>query len=344
MDILELDQTNESSWDEYLSHSTQAIPFHLAGWKEVMEEVFGQKTYYLLARDGDDIAGVLPLLHIKSILSGNFLTSLPGGLCAENETAALALFSRAKELVGSCKAQYLILRDCRTKWNLPETVTTEDHCTFVAKLSPESDQLWWALKGETRRLIRKALKNKVEVVTGAEFLNEFYPTYSEAMRDKGTPTLGFDFFQTIMMKFPKNFNLHLIRLEQQVLGGGLPVSFKDTVYCTWAGTLHHFYKYNLGYLLHWEALKFGCDNGFRWVDFGRSRNGSGSSKFKMQLGAEPRPLYQQYYLNGTNRAPAVGSALQEDTKYRIFVNVWRRLPLPITERLGPYLRKRMPFG
>ena len=35
----------------------------------------------LLAQEGDQTLGVLPLLHINSRLAGHFFTSMPGGLC-----------------------------------------------------------------------------------------------------------------------------------------------------------------------------------------------------------------------------------------------------------------------
>ena len=120
--------------------------------------------------------------------------------------------------------------------------------------------------------------------------------------------------------------------------------FKDTMYCTWGGMLRQFYDLRPNHLLYWETLKYGCENGFQWVDLGRSQWDSGTFAFKMNWGAEPRPFYQQYYLSGISRPPAVGSSREADAKYRLFVNVWRRLPLSMTEALGPQLRKRMPFG
>jgi hypothetical protein len=55
-------------------------------------------------------------------------------------------------------------------------------------------------------------------------------------------------------------------------------------------------------------------------------------------------LYQQYFLNGLSQPPAVGGTRADDVQYRSFVNVWQRLPISMTEFLGPHLRKRMPFG
>lgn len=344
MEVLELREQDKKKWDEYVWSSSQATVFQLAGWKDVMENTFGLKSHFLFAREGDQILGVLPLLYIKSRLSGHFLTSMPGGLCAQDDQASTALIEWAKALTTADRAKYLILRDGRHKWNLPELVTNEDHCTFVVKLSPEPERVWQRLKGKARQLTNKGRKAGVEVVTGPNFLDHFYPIYSQAMRDKGTPTLGLDFFRNMIAQFTENFTLQMVRLDQQVLGGGFIACFKDTVYCTWAGMLHQFYHLHPSYLLYWETLKYGCENGFKWVDLGRSRRDSGSSIFKMKWGAAPQPLYQQYYLNGIAQPPPVGSSVEENARYRFLINVWRRLPLSVAEVLGPQLRKRMPFG
>lgn len=344
MEILELEEQDRKKWDEYVYSAAQATVYHLASWKDVMEKAIGHETHYLFAREGDQILGALPLVHIRSRLSGHFLTSMPGGICAQGDQAAAALVERAKELVKTSKAKYLILRNGHHKWDVPELVTNEDHCTLVVKLSKDPEQVWRRTKKRARQLTNKAIKAEVEVVTGLGFLDDFYPAYSQAMRDTGTPTLGLRFFRNVAAQFPAHFNLMTVRHDRQILGGGFMAPFKDTVYCTWGGMLRPFYDLRPNHLLYWETLKYGCENGFQWVDLGRSRWDSGTFVFKMNWGAEPRPLYQQYYLNGISRPPAVGSSREADVKYRLFVNVWRRLPLQVTEALGPQLRKRMPFG
>ncbi len=269
---------------------------------------------------------------------------MPGGLCAENRTAAEALIARAKELVRTSKAKYLILRDGHHKWDVPELVTNEDHCTLVVKLSKDPEQIWRRVKKRARQLTNKAIKAEVEVVIGLDSLCDFYPVYLRAMRYQGTPTLGLPFFRNVATQFASHFNLLTVRHDRQILGGGFIVPLQDTVYCTWVGMLRQFYNLRPNHLLFWETLKYGCENGFQWVDLGRSRWDSGTFVFKMNWGAEPRPLYQQYYLNGISQPPAVGSSMEAHAKYRLFVKVWRRLPLSVTEALGPQLRRRMPFG
>jgi len=344
MEVLELQDQDKEEWDKYVYDSAQATMYHLAGWKDVMEDTFGLRSHYLFAKERDQILGVLPLLHIKSRLSGHFFTSMPGAVCAQDNETARALVERAKELVKASRADYLIMRDSYRKWNLPDLVTNEDHCTQAVELSDDPAQIWKRIDKGVRYQIRQAIKAKLEVVIGPEYLDDFYPAYSQAMRDLGTPTLGLAFFRNVMRQFPAHFTTIMVRHDRKAVAGWFAAFFKDTVYITWAGMLRQFYKLHSSHILYWETLKYGCENGFQWVDLGRSEWDSGTYTFKKHWLSEPRPLYQQCYLSGISQPPVVGGAREDDAKYRLFVRVWRRLPLSMTEFLGPWLRKRMPFG
>ena len=88
MIVSELTDQDRPAWDAYVTGSPHGLPFHLSGWKDVLFRTYRYETPYLLAREGDRIVGVMPLLVIRSFLVGNAVTTLPGGLCADNEDAA----------------------------------------------------------------------------------------------------------------------------------------------------------------------------------------------------------------------------------------------------------------
>jgi len=68
MEVLELQRQYEEAWDRFVYDSSQAVVYHLAGWRDVMNKTFGIESHYLFAREDGQIVGVLPLLHIKSRL------------------------------------------------------------------------------------------------------------------------------------------------------------------------------------------------------------------------------------------------------------------------------------
>ena len=90
-----LNSFDSRRWDDFVKCCDSATFFHRSGWKEVIENAFGHRTYYLYAEHDGVIEGVLPLGHVKSLLFGNALMSTPfcvyGGIAANTERARQAL-------------------------------------------------------------------------------------------------------------------------------------------------------------------------------------------------------------------------------------------------------------
>jgi hypothetical protein len=145
-------------------------------------------------------------------------------------------------------------------------------------------------------------------------------------------------------QLPTRADLFMVQNNHRILGGGFVAYLRGTIFNTWGGMLRQYYHLRPNYLLYWDTLRHGCQAGFQQVDLGRCLRDSGHYRFKKQWTAEPRPLYQQFYLHRTSQPPAVGGNRAGDVWYRLFVSLWRVMPLAIVERLGPWLRTQIPFG
>jgi hypothetical protein len=70
--IVQIRQEERAAWDTYAASHKESTNYHQYGWREVVENSFGHRTYYLAARnDRNEICGVLPLVHMKSSLFGS---------------------------------------------------------------------------------------------------------------------------------------------------------------------------------------------------------------------------------------------------------------------------------
>ena len=72
--------------------------------------------------------------------------------------------------------------------------------------------------------------------------------------------------------------------------------------------------------------------GSRLFDFGRSKRGTGAFDFKRFWGFEPEPLYYEYFLVTAREPPNLSPT---NPKYERMIRAWRRLPVPITQWIGP---------
>lgn len=344
MKVVELCEGDESAWDEYVQHSQAASPYHLSSWKRVIERTYGYPTHYFMVKEGGRIEGVLPLFELKSRILGHSLTTPPGGLCAENEEAAVSLIERAKELTRKVDAKYLALRDSQKEWNAG-LVSDCKHCTMIRDLPAQADALWKSLDGKLRRHIRIALNSDLQVsIGGEEYLDDFYALLSTFLRDKGTPVFARAFLRNVAEELGDRLLISCLRWQGQLIGAYGTFLLGDTIFGAWGGSLRKYFDRRPNHMLYWHFMQYACKHGFRRIDLGRSRMGSGHYEFKKGWGAGPLPLYQQYYLNGISQPPALVRSTEGDAKYRLLVSLWKRLPLAVTKALGPQLRKRVPFG
>ena len=95
-------QSDRAGWASFVQACADATFFHRIEWRDIIENVFGHRTHYLLAERGGEIAGVLPLAQVKSLLFGHSLVSLPfavyGGAAVTDENARALLHAAAADL------------------------------------------------------------------------------------------------------------------------------------------------------------------------------------------------------------------------------------------------------
>ena len=67
------EERDRERWNTFVERSEGGTFFHLAEWKDVLEQGLRHPTHYLLAESSEEIVGVLPLGQIKSRIFGNSL-------------------------------------------------------------------------------------------------------------------------------------------------------------------------------------------------------------------------------------------------------------------------------
>ena len=83
---------------------------------------------------------------------------------------------------------------------------------------------------------------------------------------------------------------------------------------------------------YWELMRRACERGVKVFDYGRSKQGTGSFAFKKNWGFEPGRCITN---TGSIAATRSRRTIRRIPKYRAFIALWRRLPLPVANRLGP---------
>lgn len=322
-------------WEAFVSRHEEAHNYHQIGWRQVIEESFGHKTYYLIAKDRlGNLVGLLPLVFLKSWIFGKSLVSMPffnyGGMLTTSAGVDQALLTRACDLAAEIGAGSIELRCEGAKpWEMP----VKSRKVSMRLELTESDRLWGGFSSKLRSQIQRPMKEGMEVQWGGEDqLKAFYHVFSINMRDLGTPVYGIRFFETILKVFKDQARICTVYWKGQPVASGFFSSFKDRFEIPWASSLRKFNALSPNMLLYWSALKYAADHGYRVFDFGRSSVGGGAFKFKKQWGAEPVQLNWYYPLSVEGSLPEVNI---DNPKYRFAIDVWRRMPVWLTRVLGP---------
>jgi FemAB-related protein (PEP-CTERM system-associated) len=336
-------QSDQAAWDAFVQASPEATAYHQYRWKSVIEKSFGHRGYYLAALDEKGtMRGMLPLIQMKSALFGNFLVSVPfvnyGGLVCNCAAAEQALLSGAEQLRCDCQASFVELRHLSRA--LGGLSTRQRKVTMLLPLAAGVDDQWNSFNPKLRNQIRKAEKNGLQPSVGhLDLLDDFYRVFARNMRDLGTPVYSKDFFRNVLTSFPESTRIFAVALDRKTVAAGLAIWFRNTMEVPWASSISDYKPLCPNNMLYWEAIKFGIECGFSTFDFGRSTPGEGTYNFKKQWGAEAVPLHWQYLLKQGCAVPEINTG---NSKYRMAIKLWQRLPVLVTKVLGPRIVRSIP--
>jgi len=341
--IIKLYDEEGITWDKFVLSHISSANYHQYAWRRVIENSFGHKTYYLAASNQmDEISGILPLVHIKSVMFGSSLVSLPffnyGGLLCNSYSVQKSLLDRARCILKEVSADCAELRHIDT---CEKALATKQHkVTMILDLQDNEDAQWKAFDAKVRNQVRKAEKSGLIAQTGnIELLGGFYEVFCRNMRDLGTPVYSKDFFRNVLETFPASTRILSVMLGDKTVASGILTWFKDTLEVPWASSIRDFRGMCPNNLLYWEAIRFAISNGSKKFDFGRSTPEEGTFFFKKQWGAQPVQLHWQYLLGEGKQVPELNPGNQ---KYRLAIKVWQRLPLAVTNFLGPHIVRSIP--
>jgi serine/alanine adding enzyme len=329
-------------WDAYVETSTEAGNYHRWIWKRVIEETFGHAGYYLAAATDGAIQGVLPLVAIRSRLFGHFMVSVPffsqGGVLADTDEAKTSLLAEAEELGRELGVRHIELRqggECDLGWRAETSKVV-----MGLPLPSCVDELLGSLPGKLRNRIRHSEKQGFELRVGClEAVRDFYPIFAVNMRHLGTPVYPREWFENICRGAPDRVRVLTAWEGKRAMAAAFVIGFRDTLEVPWSASLPDSRKKYSAMWLEWKMLEWAVENGYRWMDLGRSTPGSSSYSFKRQWTKDERPLHWYYWL-------APGAALpelrKENPRYRWATKIWQRLPLAIANHLGPRIVRALP--
>jgi FemAB-related protein (PEP-CTERM system-associated) len=332
----------QAEWNAYVERNPAATVYHLSEWRELIRRTFGHEGYYFVARNaGQSIVGILPLVHMKSRLFGNFLVSMPyfnyGGAIADHPSIEQLLMNAASAQASRLQASHVEYRDDIPRNGMPVRM---EKVNMILTLPETETALLQGFDAKLRSQIRRAQRERPTIHYGGdEHLDDFYNVFSHNMRDLGTPVYSRNLFRNILQCFPECSRIVVARLAGRPVAGAFLIGHHEMLEIPWASALRRVNHLSINTLLYWKVLQFAIENGYRYFDFGRSSRDSGTYRFKQQWGAEPNQLYWHYWLASGVSMPSINP---HNPKYALMIRAWQRLPLALSRLLGPPIVRNIP--
>lgn len=331
---------SQSQWDEYVTNNHKGSIYNLFSWGAFLQDIYKLKPVFLAVYDNSNIIGVALLILMRNHRFKYIMVSLPffctGGILADNSQARKVLLRKIRELTNSYRCEYTQMRIDDIDNEFDYDFIDKRKSTFVLPLDVDHEKVFNGFGKQIRRRIRKGYNSGCEIDISKKYLDDFYSIYRSNMHFLGSPVHKKLFYSRIIEQFPENYTILVVKYEGKVIGAQVLSYFKDTVYLPLASSLRDYNKYSPNHLLYWESIKFGCENGYAFCDFGRSTIGSGPHVFKKQWNARETTLNYCYFYSKTHQHGNTNSNL------KLISEGWKRLPLSVTNTVGPHLAKWLP--
>lgn len=341
IDLADISDLQE--WQSFVDSQPQAHALHHAGWFHVLRESFAVKPRFLIARNEDAaIAGVMPGYLSRSAVSGSHFTTLDAGVLAADPAAAEQLAEHARRLIVAEKAAYFLLRGAHGDGcNGQES----RYVVSIVDTGGTADEILGRLKKKTRWYVRQGEKQGFSVRSDPDLacIDAFYQLYAAHVHRLGTPVMSKRMMQAMVRHLgPRRLRLLLVERGEQTVGGMLIVVGNRGFLDLYALVRHDLRDTAAGYLLYWRALELAAREGAGELNLGRSTVSSGTHLFKTKWGGRDEPLiYRYYFAPGVRRREGLGKFHSQET---LAQRMWKHLPLWAANRIGPLLRRQLPFG
>ena len=336
--IAHLDDASCARWDAFVEACPAANFFHLSGWTRTVEQVLGHRAYCLYAHDDDGaIHGVLPMSHVRSRLFGNALISVAfavyGGIAATTPRAVAALDAAARAIAEELAVDWLELRHVDARET--DAIVNSLYVTFRKPIAGDADANLKAIPRKQRAMVRKGIDAGLSARIDAD-VDTFFAMYSESVRNLGTPVLPKRWYAALMRTFGARCEVLSVMHEGQPVASVLSFYFRDQVLPFYGGGGVAARALKANDYMYYALMNHAAERGAKVFDYGRSKDGAGSYSFKKNWGFEPAPLHYEVHLVRATDPPALNP---NNPKFKLAIATWQRLPLPLTNILGPMVAK-----
>lgn len=335
--------SEQKEWNEALFRIPGHSFFHTSNWAEVLRKSYRYQPVYFTIGEQAAMKALLPVMEVNSFLTGKRGVSLPFTDYCEPAVSDAAqfheLFTAAVAFGAKRNWQYLEFRGGETFF--PNEEPSEWHYGHTLDLAEGPQKLFAGLRSSTRRDIKKAEKEKIDVAISSspDAVKAFCRLNALTRRDHGLPPQPRRFFRYVydqILSQGMGF-IVLASFRGTAIAANVYFTFGDQVIHKYGASDRDYQYFQATKLVMWDTIKWGCDHGYRSLCFGRTEpENEGLRQFKAGWGA--REHFIKYYRYSLQKSAFIKTPKLVKPLYQ---KIFSKLPIPVLNMLGSMLYRHM---
>lgn len=330
------------NWDEWVLRQPQASIFHTSAWLRVLSDTYGFSPLCFTATGKGDIGTAIPMIEVRSWLTGVRGISLPFtdeceplGDSEELVSAAVKETLRTGKSRGWRRAEF---RGTKKMFNgAKPSLAFLGHRLDLS----QGNSLFNRFDGAVKRAIRKSEKAGLNVEFSDELqaVREFYALHCSTRRRHGLPPQPFRFFQQIHRHIiaQKRGVVVTAKLKGHAVASAMFFFTQREAVYKFGASDRFMQTMRANNLVMWQAIQWLVAKGVKTLRLGRTSMGNeGLRRFKLGWGTEEYAInYYSYDLRGD------ALIAQKDEASGFYNSIFRTSPVFLNRLAGAFLYKHV---
>ena len=354
MDIRLLQKQDRERWDQFVNRHPQGRFVHLSCYKDILEKTYSYPAHFVYVEENREIVALFPFFELRNIFFKTRFISQPfseyGGillkenLAPETKSKAIQALKRYLNVFLSRRPDsYFEIHGGLDNPDLMREYFIERRMGKTAVLRLNSYQeIYDQFDRQIKKALRKARDEGVAVFQEASLESiedKFYPLYVKYLKKRhGTPPYPRNFFLNCYQYAPQNIKIFFAEKDKKIIAALWGFLANRRIQISYNPSLEEYFIFRPNDLLHARFIQWGCENNFKYFDFGPARY-AGQINYKKKWGVEFLE-YSHFYLS--KRPMDFGPIQPENSSIKILSRIWKScLPGFIANFIGPFIRRKM---
>jgi CelD/BcsL family acetyltransferase involved in cellulose biosynthesis len=308
--VLEL---TDPRWEDFVARQPAATPFHHPSWGRLIADCYGFRAFAVAASDATgEIRAGLPAVEVRHLRGKPKWVALPfTDYCPPLVAAPRGEADLVCALRQASKAAGVRKVEVRAPIEGASPVS-RGASRHVVPLERDPARVHAGFRSSVRRHIAQAERGGVTIrqaESPEDLVDTFYQLHLRTRRRFGVPIQPRRFFRMLWESVIRTGlgSVLIAEAAASPVAAEVFLSWNGTTISKFSASDERAWSLRANNLITWHLIKTACEQGSRWLDFGRTDAGSeGLRVFKRSWGAVEQPLVYGTLGAASEPAPATG--------------------------------------